>query len=85
MDPDTNLVHCPDIKTIFTEQYPPSSLFASVRSKKALDKILIQKFNMVPAERHILDTKLVWKKKRHGTAQIYETTCDAYIVPFTTT
>lgn len=85
MDSDTNLVNFQDIKKIYTEKHPPSSLFSSVQSKKALDKILIQKFNMVSAEKYILDTKLVWKKKKRSigkVTEICETTCDAYIVPF---
>ncbi|XP_018360136.1 PREDICTED: uncharacterized protein LOC108759276 [Trachymyrmex cornetzi] len=85
MDPNTKLVNFQDIKKIYTEKHPPSLLFSTVQSKKALDKVLIQKFNMVSAERHALGTKLVWKKKKHSTgkvAEICETTYDAYIVPF---
>lgn len=85
MVPGTELVNFQDIKKIYTEKHPSSLLFSSVKSRAALDKILIQKFNMVSAEKHILDTKLVWKKKKRPIgkiAEICETTCDAYIVPF---
>jgi len=35
-------VNFQDIKKIYAEKHPPSLLFSSVQSKKALDKILTQ-------------------------------------------
>lgn len=85
MDPNTELVKFQDIKNTYSTKYPPSSLFSSVKTKKALDAVLIKKFNMVSSEAHALGTKLVWKKKKRPTgqvAEISEITCNAYIVPF---
>ncbi|XP_057329780.1 uncharacterized protein LOC130670395 [Microplitis mediator] len=43
---DNETVNLTDIKNICADMYPPSTIFSSVRSKKALDKILTDKFNM---------------------------------------
>lgn len=56
-----------------------------MRSKKALDKVLVEKLNLVLAQEHVISSGPQWKKKRRGTQivrEIRDVHHNAYIVPF---
>lgn len=74
-----------DVKYIFTKVHPPEKIFSSVKSKKLLDQVLVQEFNMVKSERHVIGTGLVWKKRKVKSRiipKIIRITFEAHIVPF---
>ncbi|XP_066588077.1 uncharacterized protein [Prorops nasuta] len=84
-DPDTNEVNFQDIKVICTEKYPAKFIFSSIQSKKALDKILVNTFNMVPTKTVVIGTGLRWKKIKQSlksSSEIKEVEYKGYIVPF---
>jgi len=78
-------VNFANLQNLYCEEYPPSVIFSSVRSKETLDNILTEKFHMVSAESHPICTGFEWKKKKRGNQiihQICKVSYDAYIVPF---
>lgn len=84
-DPETQLLHFDDVQHVFRETYPPGSLFSPIRTKKGLDKMLIEKFGMVQPESCTIGTGLQWKKKiinGQASYRIEKVTYDGYIIPF---
>lgn len=83
MNPETHLANFQDITEICSTRFTLSAIFSSLQTKKALDKILVEKFDLVLPDKHTLGSKLIWKKKAHSTLpRICETTFDAYVIPF---
>lgn len=82
--PDTRLLHLHVIQQIYKKAFSPSLLFSSVKSKYMLDKILIEKFNMVMPQKIVVGTNLVWvrKRKNHGMPDLIEREEYAYTVSF---
>lgn len=73
------------IKRTYMEKYPPSALFASLKSKNCLDKFLIEEMGMVMPQEISISTKLEWKKKNYPdgpTTILKEVDHYAYVVPF---
>ncbi|XP_057336559.1 uncharacterized protein LOC130675088 [Microplitis mediator] len=84
-DGDTQKLNFEDIKNVLVQEYPPTIIFSSIKTKTELDKFLINELNMVPAKKTLIATKLVWKKKKRyvqQNSQLCEVQHNAYVVPF---
>lgn len=84
-NPETYLINFKDIEKIYKEKYPPAIIFSDIKTQKRLDKILVEKFSMIPSTKISLATGSIWKKKANRTnvlPEIIDVTYDAYIVPF---
>lgn len=84
-DPETQTLNFEGVDDLLRDQYPSIILFSSVRTKTSVNKFLIEKLKMVPAEKKCISKSLVWKKKKgslNRQADLREVDHGAYIVPF---
>lgn len=83
-NPEAHLIHFEDIKKVYKEKYPPTIIFDNIKTKKRLDKILVDKFHMVSPIKIAISSGTKWKKKSltNVLPEIIDITYDAYIVPF---
>ena len=80
-----NQIKFSDILEVCEDILPPTVIFSSVKSKNNLDKILVEKFNMVCAEKFELGYTYSWKMRKIGRKLVpryVRITKDAYLVPF---
>ena len=73
------------VTDVYQNMFSPSFIFSSLKNQKALDKILIQKSNMVNPKKIVIGTRLQQKKRKirnRVVDRICKVTDDAYIVPF---
>lgn len=82
-NPEAHLIHFEDIKKVYKEKYPPTIIFDNIKTKKRLDKILVDKFHMVSPIKIAISSGTKWKKKSltNVLPEIIDITY-AYIVPF---
>ena len=84
-DQDTSLINMEQVEELFLEEHSPSSIYKAVRTKALMDRFLIEKLNMVPAESLMLGVEYKWKKRKVcGKVQpwLCKVNEDAFIVPF---
>lgn len=80
VDPCTQAVNVAAIREILEETLPFTEVFSQVKSKTQLDNYLVNSMEMIPSEKVLMGTELVWKKKPR--IDLVETDRFGYVIPF---
>lgn len=82
VDLNTEMIHYDVIKNCLTKDYQPSIIFESIKTKERLDKVLVEKFELVLPKMLPIYKQLEWIKRKKCQYEIDEVERHAYIVPF---